>query len=116
MKNTFCFVIGLLLFKVNFCYSVPESNNDILEYSKRLDNYFENLREHGFSGSILIENAGKVIRSAGFGFSNRELQIENNIHTVFDIGSVTKQFTTAAILKLEMQGKLSVDDSIFKIL
>lgn len=42
--------------------------------------------------------------------------IPNNIKTVFDIGSISKQFTAAAIVKLEMQGKLKTDDVISKYL
>lgn len=55
-----------------------------------------------------------MIRS--FGYANEEQLIPNSPQTVFDIGSITKQFTGAAILKLEMLGKLSVNDSIGKYL
>ena len=41
-------------------------------------------------------------------------KLKNSPKTVSDIGSITKQFTAAAILKLEMQGKLSTDDKITK--
>lgn len=41
-------------------------------------------------------------------------KIKNSPKTVYDIGSITKQFTAAAILKLEMQGKLSTNDKISK--
>jgi len=50
--------------------------------------------------------------SRGYGYSDRENKIKNSPKTISDIGSITKQFTAAAILKLEMQGKLSTDDKI----
>ncbi|MBK8472560.1 MAG: beta-lactamase family protein [Sphingobacteriales bacterium] len=52
--------------------------------------------------------------SKGYGFSDVEKANQNSPNTIFDIGSITKQFTAAAILKLEMQGKLSIDDKISK--
>ena len=57
---------------------------------------------------------GEMIISKGYGFSDQEKKIYNTPKTIFDIGSITKQFTATAILKLEMQGKLSTDDSLAK--
>jgi CubicO group peptidase (beta-lactamase class C family) len=85
------------------------SKNDTIQ---RINNYLTELDKVGFNGSVLVELNGRKILSKGYGFSNKEQQIKNSSSTVFDIGSVTKQFTAAAILKLEMQGKLSTNDSI----
>jgi len=57
---------------------------------------------------------GQKIISEGYGLSDRECNVQNTKGTGFDIGSITKQFAAAGILKLEMQGKLSVDDKISK--
>ncbi|WP_298756812.1 serine hydrolase domain-containing protein [uncultured Psychroserpens sp.] len=80
----------------------------------RIEAYLSKLEESGFSGSILFAKNDKVLINKGYGFSDRSKQIKNASQTVFDIGSITKQFTAAGILKLEMQGKLSVDDKITK--
>ncbi|HEY8563669.1 MAG TPA: serine hydrolase [Pyrinomonadaceae bacterium] len=80
----------------------------------RIKKYLEKLDEIGYSGSVLIALNGKPVLSRGFGFSDAERKIKNSPNTVFDIGSVTKQFTAAAVLKLEMQGKLSTADKIAK--
>lgn len=80
--------------------------------NKKIETYLINLEQRGFSGSVLVAKEGKIILSKGYGFSDRENQTKNDSKTVFDIGSVTKQFTAAGILKLEMLGELSVNDKI----
>jgi CubicO group peptidase (beta-lactamase class C family) len=72
--------------------------------------------ENGFNGVVLVKIPGNEPMIRSFGNANEEQLIPNSPQTAFDIGSITKQFTGAAILKLEMLGKLSVDDSIGKYL
>jgi len=81
---------------------------------KRVEDYLEKLDKIGYSGSVLIAVNGQPVISRGYGYSDGERKIKNSLKTIFDIGSVTKQFTAAAILKLEVQGKLSTDDKISK--
>ena len=81
---------------------------------KNFENYLEKLEKIGYSGSALIALNGKPVISRGFGYSDIERKFKNSPQTIFDTGSITKQFTAAAILKLEMQGKLSTDDKITK--
>ena len=57
---------------------------------------------------------GAVLLRKGYGMADRENGVVYDADTVFDVGSITKQFTAAAILKLEMQGKLHVEDTIGK--
>lgn len=68
--------------------------------------------DHGFNGSVLVTKAGKVILRKGYGFANLELRVPNAPETKFRIGSVTKQFTAMAIMILQEQGKLKVQDPI----
>lgn len=82
------------------------------EINNKIETYLANLEQTGFSGSVFVAKEGEIILSKGYGFSNRENQTKNDSKTIFDIGSVTKQFTAAGILKLEMLGKLSVNDKI----
>jgi len=65
-----------------------------------------------FSGSVLISQHGHVLLSKGYGFADRDQKTPNAPQTRFSIGSNTKQFTAAAILMLEVQGKLKVTDLI----
>lgn len=81
---------------------------------KKLDAHLTQLIDKGFSGVVPVAKKDKIVVAKGYGFANREQQIPVTTSTIFPIGSVTKQFTAAAILKLEMQGKLNVNDFITK--
>ena len=69
-----------------------------------------------FMGSVLVARRGEILISKGYGFANLEWNIPNSPQTKFRLGSVTKQFTAAAILLLEERGKLKIDDPIKKYL
>jgi CubicO group peptidase (beta-lactamase class C family) len=86
------------------------------EIAARVDAYLSRLVPYGFSGAVLVAKDGQVILEKGYGFANRETRQPYTADTVSCIGSVTKQFTAAAILKLEMEGKLTTSDPISKYL
>ncbi|WP_435577420.1 serine hydrolase [Gilvibacter sp.] len=64
--------------------------------------------------AALIAKDGKVIYKNSFGLANLELSVPMNPDNVFEIGSITKQFTAVSILMLQEEGKLSTDDPIKK--
>lgn len=59
----------------------------------------------------IIQN-GKLIYSRGYGLANMEYSIPNTDHSIFRIGSSSKQFTAACIILLAQQGKLELDNSL----
>jgi CubicO group peptidase (beta-lactamase class C family) len=63
-------------------------------------------------GSILVAQNGHVLLDKGYGAANLEWQIPNSSTTKFRLGSLTKQFTAAAILLLEERGQLNITDPI----
>src|SRR5437016_1166644 len=69
-----------------------------------------------FMGSVLVAQDGKVLLDKGYGSANLEWDIPDSPHTKFRLGSLTKQFTAAAILLLEERGKLKTDDLVAKYL
>ena len=73
-------------------------------------------RQGGFSGTALVARDGRVLLSKGYGPANREWKIANTPWTKFRVGSITKQFTAAAILLLQERGQLNVQDPIGKYL
>ncbi|MEO8168594.1 MAG: serine hydrolase, partial [bacterium] len=80
-----------------------------------IDNYLTKLTtEKNFSGGLLIIRDGKKIFSKGFGWANKENNIPFTPSTLASIGSITKAFTSAAIMKLSEQGKLSIHDPLSK--
>ena len=66
--------------------------------------------------SVLIAKNGKAIYRKAFGMANLELGVPMKPENVFEIGSVTKQFTSVSILMLMEQGKLTLQDDITKFL
>lgn len=78
----------------------------------RIDKYLTNNVQNGVSGSILVVQDGIVLLNKGYGFANRDTRLANSPSTVFDIGSLTKQFTAAAVLKLVELEKLQLSDTI----
>lgn len=92
----------------------PEkSTSDI---AAQVDWYLKGAESAGMSGAVLLAKDGEIILRKGYGMADREQKKSVLLETGFDIGSVTKQFTAAAILKLEMEGKLSVNDPMNKYL
>lgn len=111
----FITALAILVFSISGV-SAPQnrSSREAPKSVKKVEDYLQKLNQIGYSGSVLVAWNGEPVISRGFGYSDGELKLRNSPETVFDIGSITKQFTAAAILKLEMQGKLSTEDKISK--
>jgi CubicO group peptidase (beta-lactamase class C family) len=88
------------------------SNNDTC---KLIDDYLTKLTsEKNFSGGLLIVKDGLKILSKGYGWADKDGKIPFTPNTLASIGSITKAFTAAAIMKLVEQNKLSVADRLKK--
>jgi D-alanyl-D-alanine carboxypeptidase len=66
--------------------------------------------------SIAIARGGRTLIAKGYGLANVELDVRASPSTVYRIGSLTKQFTAAAIMRLVEAGKIGLDDPIEKYL
>ena len=110
MKRFFSVALALLLFAA----IAPAQSPDI---AAKVDEYIAaQMQVNQFSGAVLIAREGKVLVRKGYGMANREWEVPNTPLTKFRLGSITKQFTSAAILLLEERGKLTTEDSICKYL
>ena len=69
-----------------------------------------------FNGSILIAKGGRVVFWKSYGLANRELRVKIDANTKFRIGSISKQFTAAAILLLQEKNVLHLADPISKFI
>lgn len=78
----------------------------------KIDSYLNASVINGFSGAVLVSRKGEIILSKGYGWADRKNKIPNTFSTVFNIGSITKQFTASAILKLVEQGKIKTSDKL----
>lgn len=82
------------------------------ELGRRLDAYLTRAEAFGFAAAVLVAKDGELVLRKGYGEADRESGRPVTPATVFTVGSITKQFTGAAILKLEEQGRLRVTDSL----
>jgi CubicO group peptidase (beta-lactamase class C family) len=71
-------------------------------------------REHVVGIAVGIYNRGQILLAKGYGLANVELNVPVKAETIFQSGSVGKQFTAAAIMMLVEEGKIGLDDSIVK--
>jgi D-alanyl-D-alanine carboxypeptidase len=81
--------------------------------SKWADSYLSALAKKGeFSGVVLVSRGGKPLFEKAYGEAVAGWHIPNGLETRFEIASLTKQFTGAAILQLAQAGKLGVEDPV----
>ena len=71
-------------------------------------------RQHIPGLSLLVVRNGQIVRAEGYGLANVELQVPVKPETVFQSGSVGKQFTATAIMMLVEEGKIGLDDPLTK--
>jgi len=111
IMKTACIVVMTAMFlKGN-----AQSKTQLEEYSKLADEYLSTWSsEHAPGFALAIVKDGVMIYSKCIGMADLEHDVRINATTVFNVGSISKQFTSAAILLLEQQGKLLLDDKIKK--
>lgn len=87
------------------------------ELGKELDLYMSSEKNFpgGFCGVVLVAKGGDVLLEKGYGVMDADNATPMPANALYDWCSVTKQFTAAAILKLEMQKKLSIEDPLKKL-
>jgi CubicO group peptidase (beta-lactamase class C family) len=73
-------------------------------------------REDRFAGAVLIGHRGRVVHQEAVGLANRERKTPNTLDTQFRNGSMNKMFTATATMQLVEAGKLSLDDTVGRIL
>ncbi|MFC2160928.1 serine hydrolase domain-containing protein [Acidobacteriota bacterium] len=106
--NTFLLIF---IFIFGFGFSVGFSD----EKTNQVDALFAQWDKSDSPGCALaVFQNGKIIYNRGYGMANLELDIPISPQSVFYIGSVSKQFVSACIGLLALQGKLSLDDNIRK--
>ncbi len=100
-----------LVILFTFCLALAYSQ----DLSKKLDTLLNAYSsQYKFSGTALVVKGGKVILQKGYGYKDYSKRKLNDANGIYQLGSITKQFTSATILKLQEQGKLSVQDKLSK--
>lgn len=106
MRNTTLFIACLLFITTTLFSQGIKQDIDAL--------IAENYPSDGIAISLLVAKDGKPIYRSASGKANLELDVNASADNVFELGSITKQFTAVSILMLEEQGKLSLTDDITK--
>ena len=96
-----------------FFINTSKAQNLESKIDKVLNNQFKK-NETGVAA--LVAKNGKVIYRKAFGKANLELDVNMTPNNVFEVGSITKQFTSVSILMLLEEGKLSLEDDITKFI
>jgi CubicO group peptidase (beta-lactamase class C family) len=81
-------------------------------FAEETREYLGRLERLGFAGAVLVARNGEPLLAEGYGLADRERGIPWSPGTVSTVGSITKQFTGAAILALAEDGRLRVEDPI----
>ena len=83
------------------------------EPASKIDRTLNFLTEReSFTGAVLVARNGEVLLSQGYGLADRDKNLPNTPQTKYRLGSITKQFTAMAILMLQAQNKLKVQDPV----
>jgi CubicO group peptidase (beta-lactamase class C family) len=105
-KNILLALATLLLFACN-------SNNEINKTAAQLDEYLTAQSTHyRFNGNVLVAENGEIVFQKSYGYANFDTKRMLNDSSVFELASVSKQFTATAILLLKDKNKLKLTDSL----
>lgn len=75
----------------------------------QVDATMQQFAKEGFSGSVLVARGSRVVLYKGYGDANRARELPNTAETKYPFGALTSMFTATAILGLESEGKLRLD-------
>ena len=100
-------ILIIVLFAQHCCFA----QNDAARIDTLLNAYTKLSK---FNGDALVAKNGRIVLEKGYGYRDAKKGVLNDEHSIFQLGSVTKQFTSAVILKLQAEKKLSVSDKLSK--
>ncbi len=101
---------------VNFNLPISGFSNDpgMAAFDRQFIPFLKKWRVPG--ASLVVMKNNQIIASRGYGWTDKEAGTVINSDSMFRIASVSKTFTAVTVLKLVQEGKLRLDDSIFRIL
>ena len=109
-------IITIIFYCLISCKNTTEYGKEVdTKKAIELDSLFKEHHKVGkFNGNILVAENGKIIYENSFGYSNEENKIPLNLKSIFDLASISKQFTATGIVILNEKEKLSYNDNISK--
>jgi CubicO group peptidase (beta-lactamase class C family) len=108
--------LSAVLAALALCFFACRSHSPVKNppgLSEKVDAYLQPFVDAGgFSGAVLMARGGQIFLSKGYGLASREFGVPVTSRTKFQIGSLSKSFTAAAIMLLQERGTLSVRDPL----
>ncbi|REC62542.1 serine hydrolase [Chryseobacterium pennae] len=106
------FLVLLIIFSCNSRNIKTEKNS---VYASKIDSLMAKSYERGlFNGNVLVAKNHKIIYQKSFGFTDETRQTNLNDKSIFNIGSIAKEFNAVAIMILVERGLLNLDDKVSK--
>ena len=105
MKKIFFLATALVVAHFSFAQETDKKLDTLISAYTKL---------YKFNGSALVAKNGTILLNKGYGYRNAADKVLNDEQTIFQLGSITKQFTSAVILKLQEEKKLNVTDKLSK--
>ena len=104
------------LLKLGLCFWMVAGRALAQDSSDAVDKYIQSeMSKRQIPGlALLVVRDSQIIKQKGYGFANLELQVPVKPETVFQSGSMGKQFTAAAVMMLVEEGKIGLDDPLTK--
>lgn len=113
MKRFCIALLGMLILFPTFQESAQAQGFEVVtnEKTRKLDTLYSTLFDEGkFQGNVLVAEEGKIVYQNIFGLANEEDSIGLSLESVFELASVSKQFTAMGIVQLQQEGKLAFED------
>lgn len=104
MKN----ILSTFLIVISFISSAQETT----KAGKLSELYKELYEQQSFNGNLLVAEKGVVVFEESYGLANEQTNQKLNKNSIFELASVSKQFTAMGIVLLQKEGKLSYEDEI----
>jgi CubicO group peptidase (beta-lactamase class C family) len=106
----------MVVWPVGQASAIDQTTDQTTDQTDATDNYIRaEMAKQRIPGlALLVSRGGQVIRAQGYGLANVELQVPVKPETIFQSGSVGKQFTATAVMMLVEEGKIGLEDPLTK--
>lgn len=115
MKIVYKFTVVVVTLLIASCNSKSDEKSNQSKYLQDLDSLTSTAYERDlFNGNILIAKNDTIVYQKSFGYTNASEQDKLYEESIFNTGSIAKEFNGVSIMLLVEQGKLSLDDHVSK--
>lgn len=88
------------------------TDSSSLKHASRIHSFVQSLSPHTFNGALLVSQEDKLLLAEGYGYARWKERQPFELQTISHTAALAQQFTAAAILKLQAQNRLQLNDSL----